>query len=278
VTVDVLTGERKTMLPFALVYDGEGDPPPPPPPPPVEKKEEKKEEKVKFTPEQQAYLNSILAEERRKAQAKNDQLITQLETEKNRVGTTAAEKAALESRIEDLRGEFATKEELTQRDTAKKVKELEDKNKQTEAQAKTWQDRFERNKRKVDLTQAAAGGKAYNAEQVVTILEPRTRLIEIVGEDGKGTGEYETKVKIQTKDKDGKPVTLDLSPPEAVKQMKDMPEFANLFISAQTGGLGGGSFAQRGGTEKPKHLMSTAEYIAERRKEKAAAGNRRAGK
>src|SRR5262245_56765597 len=57
--------------------------------------------KVSFTPEQQGYVNSLLAEERRKAKATVDRMITQLETEKNKATTTAAEKEALEQRIEE---------------------------------------------------------------------------------------------------------------------------------------------------------------------------------
>ena len=218
-----------------------------------------------------------MAEERRKLQAKNDQLITQLETQKNVAGTTAAEKLALESKIEGLKGEFATKDELTQRETSRKLKELEDKVKTEAAEKATWKQRFEANKRRVDLTHAAAIGEAFDAEQVVTILNPMTRLVEVVGEDNKPTGEYETRVKIQTTDKDGKPVTLDLDPVAAVKQLKEMPEkYGNLFISRQAGGLGLGNH-NRGAGKKEKSQMSTAEYMEERKKERAA-GNRRTGK
>ena len=102
--------------PFTTTYEGEVDPPvadpPAADPTPAEKKPT---EKVKLNTEQQAFVNSLLAEERRKSTAKNDQLITQLETEKNRSGTTAAEKAQLEERIETLKNEFATKDELRSR-------------------------------------------------------------------------------------------------------------------------------------------------------------------
>lgn len=238
---------------------------------------EKKPEKVKLDPHQQAFVNSLLAEERRKSTAKNDQLITQLETEKNRGTTTAAEKQALEERIETLRGEYATKDELKERETSKKVKELETKLAREEAERSTWKTKWERDKKRVDLTQAAAGEKAYNANTVVTVLDPMTRLQEIVGDDGKGTGEFETRVKIPTKDKDGKPVVLDLDPAGAVKQMKEMDDYANLFIDPAKGGLGLNN-NNRGPGKVPKSQLGTADYIAERKKEKAANGNRRPGK
>lgn len=222
-------------------------------------------DKVKFTPEQQAFINSKLAEERRKATAKNDQLITQLETEKNRSGTTEAERQQLAERIDTLRAEYATKDELNQRETNKRVKDLETVAAREAAEKATWKERWEKDRVRVDLTHASSLEKAYNNEPVLAILQPKTTLREVVGEDNKPTGEYETRVKIQTKDKDGKAVTLDLDPVGAVKQLKEMPEYANLFIAPGTGGLGGGNLNR--GTEKvPMHQLGTEAYIAERNK------------
>jgi len=258
--------------PFVSVFEGEpesgenaevtdsGTPPP---------TEPKKNEKVKFDAAQQAYVNSLIAEERRKSQVKNDQLITQLETEKNRVGTTAAEKQALEDRIEGLKNEYATKETLKARETEKKLKELEDKNKQLEAQGATWEQRYHRDRKRIDLTQAAAEEKAYNPRQVVNELFSNSRLEPIVGDDGKPTDEYRTMVKINTVDGDGKPKVLDLDPVGAVRQLKEMREYQNLFISPATGGLGGGSLGRGGGGGgKAPHEMSTAEYMEYRKKQK----------
>ena len=275
--------KRGYSLPSGLVY---GDDPPvpdpanidPPVPDPGAGDKNKSKPKVPLTTEQQAFVNSIVAEERRKLQAKNDQLITQLSTEQNRAGTSEAEKAALQERIESLKAEFATKDELTQRDTKKKLTELEQKLKQEASEKSTWKTRFESNKKKVDLTSAAEQGKAFSAEQVVLVLEPNARLVEVVGEDGKPTGEYETKVRIATTDKDGKAVTLDLTPTEAVKQLKEMPEkYGNLFISGANGGLGGGNLGRGGSKGGPadKATLSTAEYMAERRKERIASARRK---
>lgn len=262
---------------FSLVYDDEPviTDPPVTDPPPVEKPAAKEEKnKPKFTPEQQNFMNSLIAEERRKATVKNDQLITQLETEKNRAGTTALEKQTLEERIETLRSEFATKDELKERETSKRVKELETKLQREEAERSTWKSKWERDKKNVDLTQAAASEKPYNSATVVMVLNPWTRLQEIVDDSGKGTGEFETKVKVPTKDKDGKPVVLDLDPLEAVKQLKEMPDYLNLFIDPAKGGLGLGN-NNRGGGKLEKHQLGTADYIAERKKERATTVPRR---
>lgn len=265
--------------PFYSVFDGIVDPEPDPEPEPEPKPEPKPEPspkpaekpKVKLDPTTQAYVNSLLADERRKAQAKAEQLVTQLETEKNRVGTTAAEKQALEERIEALRAEYATKDELKGRETDKKIKDLESEKKRLEAERQTWKDRFEQTTKLNALTTAAAAEKAYNVDTVVTILDSKTTLREIKDEEGKPTGQFEPRVKINTKDKDGKPFVMDLDPLGAVKQLKEMPEFQNLFISPQAGGLGGGSLGRGGvGGSKAPHEMSTTEYMEWRRKQRVA--------
>lgn len=257
--------------PFESVFEGEvTDPPvgdnPPAGDNPPSADDKNKAAKVKLTHEQQAFVNSVVAEERRKAQAKNDQLITQLETERNRVGTTSAEKQQLEERIEALKAEFTTKDELKAREVNKKVQELEAKNRQLEVEGSTWKQRYDRDRKRIDLTQAAATEKAYNPRQVVNELFNNSRLVEVVGEDGKPTGEFETRVKIQTVDKEGKPVTLDLDPVGAVRQLKEIAEYANLFISPATGGLGGGNLGRGGPGSKPAAEMSTDEFMAARRK------------
>jgi hypothetical protein len=129
------------------------------------------------------------------------------------------------------------------------------------------------------LTDAAVKGKAFNPNQVVTLLKPHTRVEEIVGDDGKPTGKFTTKVKLPAKDKDGNPTILELGPTEAVKQLSEMPdEYGNLFISGAAGGLGGGSLGRGGaGGTKDKSQLPTNEYIAERKREKQAAITRKKG-
>ena len=83
-------------LPYYLVYEGEV---PAVEDPPKEGENEEgdksKKTKVTFSKEQQDWINAQLAEEKRKGQAKNDQLITELETQKQR----AAPRALVHERI-----------------------------------------------------------------------------------------------------------------------------------------------------------------------------------
>jgi hypothetical protein len=193
-----------------------------------------------FTKEQQEHMNTVLAEERRKGKAKNDDLILQLETQKTRVGTTVAEKAALEDRIETLKNDYATKDELTQKESKKKQTAAEKRADLAEADAKKWQDTYKSEKIEGEIVKAANIHKAYNPLHILRILAPDTRLVDEVGEDGTTpTGRLIPKVKLSVPDKDGKLVLLEFSVTEAVKQMTEMEEHAPLFFSGASGGLGG---------------------------------------
>lgn len=262
---------EKWMIPgfaFLLAYDDE-------PEVETEEKEEKQETpppakktKVQFDADQQAYVNSLVAEEKRKVQTKNQQLITQLETQKNLVATTAAERATLDQRIEELKSEFLTKEELGKKESSKKIREIETRAKAAETERDYWKGLFQTDRVTTELTQAAVAHKAYDPEQITTILRNNTRLVEVVGEDGKPIkGKYLTKIRITGKDSDGKPVDLDLTATEAVKQMTEMPEkYGNLFNSGATGGLGG--FNTPSKTAKGGPPKTTAEYMAWRDQQK----------
>ena len=64
------------------------------------------------------------------------------------------------------------------------------------------------------------------------------QLAEVLDSEGKPTGKLEPKVRYQANDKEGKPVTLDLSPAEATKRMKEEEEYLNLFRGEGAGGAG----------------------------------------
>lgn len=258
-------------LPYKLAYEGavteeieETETEEPPVTPPVAKK---KVIPPTFDESQQAYINSLLADEKRKAKKKNDELITQLETKKNEHGTTAAEKEALETRIDSLKSEFHTKEEIKGKEHKKKLTEAETRAQTAESKAKAWETRFQEKTITVELTAAAIDGKAFNANQVVTILKPNTRLVEVLDDDNKPTGEFVPKVKLPTKDKEGKVVVLEFTATEAVKQLQDNPEeYGNLFISGAAGGLGATTLAGRKTGSKPNPAdMNTEDYVAARK-------------
>ena len=102
------------------------------------------------------------------------------------------------------------------------------------------------------MQDAAVQGDAYNAGTMMAVLRPMTRLTEIVDEKtGKGTGRFEVKVDFPDTDPTTGESTVTIHTPEgAVKRMKQLDQFANLFkssvvsgiaSSSATGGLASGS-------------------------------------
>jgi len=119
------------------------------------------------------------------------------------------------------------------------------------------------------LQDAAITGEAIQPRQIVSILGNTTRLTEVLGEDGKPTGRYAPVVTFNDQDKEGKPVTLELSPGDAIKRMRELPEYGNLFKGTAKGGLGegGGAAGSRGGQPALESLMKDPAAYAKWRKD-----------
>lgn len=225
---------------WLICYEGEADVDQAPEVKPEDKKEpDTKLPDAKFTPEQQEHMNKILAEERRKHQTQVKKAVDELQALKKRSDLTSQERTDLEKRLENLQNEYLTKEEMAKRelDKIKKDREVEITTLKTEKE--TWQKKFTESTIMRNIVDAAVSNNAFHPDQIAAILRPNTRLDEVVDEHGKATGDYVVKVKLPDVDAAGKPVTLDLTIAEAVKQMKTMEKHFNLFKNEGVGGFGG---------------------------------------
>jgi len=183
-------------------------------------------------------VNRVLAKERREHQQKTQRAIDELQALKTKVNITTQERADLESRIEELQGSISTKEELARQALAKESKKHTAELENLKTELGSWKGRYTESTISRALTDAAVEHKAIVPLQIAAILRPSTRLVEAVDAEGKPTGTYEAKVKLDDVDGDGKPVTLDLSVSDAVKRMREMELHQNLFQGDGTGGLG----------------------------------------
>ena len=226
-----------------------------------------------FTEEE---LNKLIEDrlnrDRKKSQEEKAQLVKQLEALKTS-GMSAEERQAFETQIEVLKNETLTKEELAAKAKAKLEKDYQMKLEAATAAAGEWQSQY------TDMRINHAIDSEANSHEVLpqskkfalAILKPLTRLVPVVDADGKPVpGAFMEKVKFPSKDKEGKPVTLDISISEAFKQMKDTPEeYGTLFKAPTSGGLGGST---SGGANKKVDIggMSMDEYMALRKTNPAA--------
>jgi len=190
-----------------------------------------------FTQEE---VNKFLAEDRKKGQEKTQKLITELETLKKSKNLTEQEKATLQSRIEELNTQVMSKEQLLEKEKSKMTQEHQTQLQQERNEKELWRNRYNESTIVRSITDGAAKHEAFSPDQIIALLQPRTRLVEEVDGEGKGQGTFTPRVKFQDTDNDGKPTILDLSIEEAIKRMKELPEkYGNLFKSNLAGGLGG---------------------------------------
>lgn len=189
-----------------------------------------------FTQEE---LNNILSKERRAYEDKTKQTITQLEELKKGKSLSDDDKNKLTKRIESLNDELLTKEQLATKERDKLRKSHEEEKTKIVTERDTWQQRYRTAEISRAISDAATKEDAFDSAQIAALLVPNASLVEELDNEGTVTGNYVPKVKFKDVDKDGKPVTLDLTIPEAVKRMKETPEkFGNLFKSTANGGLG----------------------------------------
>lgn len=194
-------------------------------------------------------VNRILAADRRKSEEKLNKTLEELEAQRAKSSLTATERSELDNTIEGLKESLMTKAQLAEKESAKAKKVHEKQVTELSESSKKWQTLYTDSTIERAIVDAASSGpnKAFNTSQVVAILGPNTRLVEALDDDGEKTGSLVPMVKFNDTDKDGKPVTLDLAVSAAVKRMRELDEYANLFESEGTGGINR-STKSKGGT------------------------------
>lgn len=212
----------------------------------------------------QAELDGIVAKERRKLNEQNQATIKQLEEMKKLKGLTDKEKSDLALRIEELQNQSLTKEELAAKEREKLQNQYKTEKEQLTQDRDRWQSNFTKATIHRTITDAAVSAEAVSPKQIVNLLKTDARLVEKTDNEGNIIpDEYVVKIKMDTTDKEGKPIILDLTPEEAMKVMKDKTdEYGNLFKSSLAGGLGGNT----GKASKPKNPadMNHDDYLKHR--------------
>lgn len=189
----------------------------------------------------QAEVNKIAAENKRALQTKNEALIKELEGLRKGSNLTAEQKVQLEGRIEALQNEVLSKEELSKKEADRLKKEHAKVIEATTKERDDWRNRYTDATITRTITDAAVEHKAISPKQIVAILKQKANLVPETDAEGNSTGNLVPKVKFDTTDKDGKPVVIEIPVPEAVKQMRDMEEYLNLFQGEGASGIGASS-------------------------------------
>jgi hypothetical protein len=222
-----------------------------------------------FTQEQ---VNSIIAKERRAVEEAsrkaNADALNQLEMLQTKANLSDEEKSELEGQITELKKKVFTAEELSAQEKKKLQSEYDQKMEELSGQRDYWQGQFTEATISRSITDEAVRAEAFNPSQINAILRPQTRLVEVKDEEGNVQG-FAPTVTMKTKDKEGKPIELELTVDKAIATMKEDPNFFNLFKGKSLDGLGSGNGGSGGGSVDPAS-MSMEQYKAFRDKEKKA--------
>lgn len=214
-------------------------------------------------------LNKILAEDKRRHQQQFQKLEKQLSDTLTSAKLTNEERTKLEESLEDVRKQLRTKEEQAKLEK----KQLEDKYtgelSQLAKRAEAAEQRYVDSTIARSLQDAAVGGDAFSPNQIVTILRPMTKMVE-------------DKPMIDFPDisaETGEAIVKQMTPEEAIKRMKQLPEtYGNLFKSGVVGGIGAASATggltpgSNGKVDVSK--LSMDQYLELRKKNPGAVGLR----
>lgn len=230
-----------------------------------------------FSAKQQEKVNSLLAAERRKSEAKSKETETRLAKVLENKSLSDDERSRLEDTLEDLRTQHMTEKQKSARELEKAKTEYETSLDDAKKQAVHWQGMYTESNINRALQDAAVANDAYQAGQIVTILKPYTQMVEDVDSDGKPNGNgLVPRIAFPDKDNDtGEPITTSLTPADAVKRMKEIPDlYGNLFKSNAAGGIGGtnATDGSSSGSSVDYENISMEEYAKLRKENPKALG------
>jgi hypothetical protein len=212
-------------------------------------------------------VNKMLAEDRRKHKAQVDKHVSELEQLKKSKSLNDQERHNLTQKIEELQNSVLTKEQVAAKEQEKLKKTLEHTTQELTADRDSWKNRFHTTQIQQAITSEAVTHQAFDSDALIALLETKTRLVEVIDDDGKATGQFVPKTKLQDKDKDGRVVTIEMTVPEAVAKMKEQPKYGYLFKSTAAAGLGAGTQSGGRGGEVDPSTMNPAQYREWRKKE-----------
>lgn len=185
----------------------------------------------------QLQVDTLLDEQRSKFQKVAQKAIDEAQAATSKLKLNESAQKELQERLENVQNSLKTKDELADQERKKLETQLTTDNQVLKDSAELWRSRFTESTIHRSIVDAAATAKAFNTAQLVAILRPTTKLVEILDDEGKPTGDMKSVVSFI--DNSGKePVTLQISPTEAIKKMTEMDEFANLFNDDSAGGTG----------------------------------------
>jgi hypothetical protein len=207
-------------------------------------------------------INRVLAEDRRKHAQKMAALEAKIGDLTKNSQMTQQQRDELETSVEDMKKQFQTKEQLAAQEKMKLEGQYKTKLTETEDRAKLYETKFIDSTIHRSLADAAMANEAFNVQQVIALLRPKTKLLNDVP-----VVDFDD-VNVET----GEAIVTQLSPMDAVKRMRELANVhGNLFKSNVVTGVGASNgSAQQGKVDVRK--LSPQQYAKLRKENPSALG------
>lgn len=238
--------KKKSLLSEELIFDlqrfaegdtegdaegsGEGQAPPDTKGTFVERVDPITNKKVKIPKELDVFYGHIISATRKSTEDKFKPIVEAVEKDK-------AELSEVRLELEKIREASMTAEERAQKNAEKKIREHENLVKQSQEDASNWRQRFTQSSIRNDIYSSFGEVRLCNPEQVQILFaqEGRARIEEIVDQDGKPTGEFETRVTINLVNDKGEVNAVEGTPqqlfPKWIGQERNLHHQVNQLAS-----------------------------------------------
>ena len=223
-------------------------------------------------------VNTFLAEDRRKHQEKLKTLEGSYETLIADNTLAEGSRQKLQSELESLQAQFRTKEQQVEHEKQQQAEEYEGRLTTATEAAEKFEGLYTNRVINDEIRAAATAEEAFNADHLVSLLRPDTKLRDVLDENGKPTGKKSPMTKFMDVDiESGDPIETLRTPAEAVKRMKELPAIhgclfrANVVSGVGQGAATGGVTPGQGATLDPSKL-TTEQYLKIRKENPALLG------
>ena len=229
----------------------------------------------------QTDLNRYLADDRRKHKEKYEKLEASFKEILDDKNLQKEQRSKLANELEDLQKSHRTEAQQAEYERKQERERFTSELDVTRESATKWETLYKSSIVERSLQDAAISAEAFNANQIVGLLRPMTKMQEEVDESGDSRGTFTPLIDFPDIDETtGEEVVSLRTPAQAVQRMKELPDlYGNLFRPNVVSGIGAGSATggvQSGDGSRVDPLkLSDEQYREMRRKNPAALGLKR---
>ncbi len=181
-----------------------------------------------------------LAKDRKKHEEKYNSLKTTYQDLIASETLSKEDQTKLEQSLEDLKRQHRTKEEQAKHEKKQLQDNYEDQLTRYKEDAVRWEAQYKDFVVEKALLDAAIANDAFMPSQILSIVQPWTKLVDVTDENDKPTGKLTPMVDLEDVDADTqKPIITQHTPLGAIERLKELQP--NLFKSNVVSGVGGNS-------------------------------------